>query len=146
ELTAIQADVKQAQDDIDALREDVLQAKEMANKAQSTADNSYGASQSRKFAIFGYVQARFQSADAGSKSRFPQGATAVTGASQVNGNYAQAGNKQTFFVRRSRLNIAGNPFGHARYRIQIDAGVATSTTNQQVTVREGFVSYTFGSG
>src|SRR5262249_6870123 len=89
---------------------------------------------------------RFQVADSGSRTQFPEGNTAVTGASQVNGNYAQAGNKETFVVRRSRLKFTGNPFGNARYGVQIDAGGATTTSNQQVTVREGYVSYTFGNG
>ena len=59
ELDTIQTNLKQAQDDIEALRADVLDAKALANKAQATADNSYGTGTGRKFTISGYIQARY---------------------------------------------------------------------------------------
>ena len=65
ELDTIQADLKTAQDNIDALRADVLDAKALANKAQATADNSYGVGADRKFQISGYVQGRYQAVSAG---------------------------------------------------------------------------------
>ena len=76
ELDTIQTNLTAAQDNIDALRADVLDAKALANKAQDTANNSYGVGADRKFQISGYIQARFQSADGygqGSLARFPQG-------------------------------------------------------------------------
>ena len=42
ELDTIQTNLQTAQDNIDALRADVLDAKALANKAQDTANNSYG--------------------------------------------------------------------------------------------------------
>jgi S-layer family protein/phosphate-selective porin O/P len=146
ELTAIQADLKQAIDDIDALREDVLQTKEMAAKAQEAANNSYGSSASRKFSITGYIQGRYQQPDTSSRTRFPEGVPANTGANQYNGNYAQAGNRQTWTVRRARIKFAGQPGSNTKYGIQVDTAGAINATNQQVTVREGYLSYTFGNG
>ena len=61
ELDTIQANLKTAQDNIDALRADVLDAKALAGKAQDTANNSYGVGADRKFQISGYIQARYQS-------------------------------------------------------------------------------------
>ena len=150
ELDTIQTNLKQAQDDIDALRADVLDAKALANKAQATADNSYGVGTDRKFQISGYVQARFQSADGygkGSQDRFPQGLS--TKAGSYNGNYAQGGNVDSLELRRARLKFTGTLTPNAKYGIQIDtsgAVTAGAAPNQQVTVREGYGSYTFGDG
>lgn len=150
ELDTIQTNLKQAQDDIDALRADVLDAKSLANKAQATADNSYGVGADRKFQISGYVQGRFQSADGygkGSQDRFPQGVSSKSGS--YNGNYAQGANVDSLEVRRARLKFTGVITPNARYGIQIDtsgAVTAGASPNQQVTVREGYGSYTFGNG
>lgn len=154
QLDAIQAVTAGAsspfQDQIDALRQDVLDTKELAGRAQDTANASYGFGANRKFSISGYVQARVNSADSSDKRRFPEGSPANTGAGQVNGNYAQGGNKQSFVLRRSRVKLSGGVTANTRYTVQIDAsGFASgspSATNQQVTVREGNVAYTFGDG
>ncbi len=69
--TPFEADLKTAQDNIDALRADVLDAKALANKAQATADNSYGVGSNRKFQISGYIQARYQSAAAPDRAHWP---------------------------------------------------------------------------
>lgn len=149
ELDTIQADLKQAQDDIDALRADVLDTKALANKAQATADNSYGVGSSRKFQISGYVQARYQavSAGQGSLNRFPQGNAGGAGA--YNGNYLSGSNPSTFDVRRARIKFTGAVTGNTKYGVQIDASgavTAGANANQQVTVREGYVAYTTGNG
>ena len=150
ELDTIETNLKQAQDDIDALRADVLDAKALANKAQATADNSYGAGTGRKFQISGYVQARYQSADGfgqGSLDRFPQGVSAKQGS--YNGNYAQGGNVDSIELRRARLKFTGTLSQNSKYAIQIDtsgAVTAGASPNQQVTVREGYAAYTFGNG
>ncbi len=149
ELDTIQTNLKQAQDDIEALRADVLDAKALANKAQATADNSYGVGSNRKFQISGYVQARYQSASSGQGAldRFPQGNAG--GAGSYNGNYLSGSNRDTFDVRRARLKFTGQVTNNTRYGVQIDAsGAVTSGTNanQQVTVREGYVAYTGGNG
>ena len=150
ELDTIQANLKQAQDNIDALRADVLDAKALANKAQATADNSYGVGADRKFQISGYIQARFQSADGygkGSLDRFPQGVSSKAGS--YNGNYAQGGNVDSLEVRRARLKLSGTLTQNSKYAIQIDtsgAVTAGAAPNQQVTVREAYGSYTFGNG
>ncbi len=150
ELDTIQADLKTAQDNIEALRADVLDAKALANKAQATADNSYGVGANRKFQISGYLQARFQSADGygqGTRVRFPQGTSVKQGA--YNGNYAQGGNVDSFEVRRARLKFSGQVTANTKYAIQIDtsgAVTAGASANQQVTVREGYVAYTGGDG
>ena len=146
ELDTIQTNLKQAQDDIEALRADVLDAKALANKAQATADNSYGVGTNRKFQISGYIQARFQDTPSGqgSQQRFQQGTP--VGAGQYNGNYAQTGNQDSFDVRRARIKFSGTLTPNSRYAIQLDTQGAVSTSNQQVTVREAYGSYTFGNG
>ena len=149
ELDTIQTNLKQAQDDIDALRADVLDAKALANKAQATADNSYGVGSTRKFQISGYVQARYQavSAGQGGLARFPQGTAGGAGA--YNGNYLSGSSPSTFDVRRARLKFSGQVTGNTKYAIQVDAsGAVTSgaNANQQVTTREAYVAYTLGDG
>ena len=146
ELDTIEADLKTAQDNIDALRADVLDAKSLANKAQATADNSYGVGSSRKFQISGYIQARYSYVPSGqgSQQRFQQGTTSAAGA--YNGNYAQTGNQESFEVRRARLKFTGQVTPNTRYGLQLDMSGAVSTTNQQVTTREAYAAYTFGDG
>lgn len=135
------------QDQIDALRQDVLDTKELAGKAQSTADNSFGIGSTRKFQISGYVQARYNESGK-SQGIYPQGNPATSGS--YNGNYGQGNNNESFQVRRSRLKFTGQVTPNAKFGIQIDAsgGIAggTSAANQQVTVREGYAAYTFGDG
>ncbi len=149
ELDTIQANLKDAQDNIDALRADVLDAKALANKAQATADNSYGVGSSRKFQISGYVQARYQSAASGqgALNRFPQGVAGGGGA--YNGNYLSGNNKDTFDIRRARLKFTGQVTNNTKYGVQIDASgavTAGANANQQVTTREAYVAYTGGNG
>ena len=150
ELDTIQADLKTAQDNIEALRADVLDTKVLANKAQATADNSYGVGANRKFQIGGYIQGRFQSADGygqGTRVRFPQGVSTKSGS--YNGNYAQGGNVESFQLRRARVKFSGQVTPNTKYAVQIDTSgaiTAGASANQQVTVREGYVAYTSGNG
>ena len=150
ELDTIQTNLTAAQDNIDALRADVLDAKALANKAQDTANNSYGVGADRKFQISGYIQARFQNADGygkGSEDRFPQGVS--TKAGSYNGDYAQGGNVASAELRRARIKFTGALTANTKYAIQIDTSGAVNsgaTPNQQVTVREGYVAYTLGNG
>ena len=149
ELDTIQANLKTAQDNIDALRADVLDAKALANKAQATADNSYGVGTDRKFQISGYIQARYQAASAGqgSLARFPQGVAGGAGA--YNGNYLSGSSPSTFDVRRARLKFSGQVTPNTKYALQVDASgavVSGANANQQVTVREAYAAYTLGSG
>ena len=154
ELDTIQADLKTAQDNIESLRADVLDTKALANKAQSTADNSYGVGANRKFQISGYIQGRFTAVSAGqggpdspSETRFPQGVNAISGG--YNGNYSAGGNPSTFDVRRARIKFTGQVTPNTRYGLQIDASGAVTpgaTGNQQVTTREAYAAYTGGDG
>jgi len=141
--------LRQAQDDIDALRADVLDAKALANNAQATADGSYGVGADRKFQISGYVQARYQavSAGQGTLDRLPQGVAG--GAGSYNGNCLSGNSPSSFEVRRARIKFSGQVSGNTRYAIQVDtsgAVTAGANANQQVTVREASTAYTFGRG
>ena len=134
------------QDQIDAVRADILDIQANVAKAQTTANNSYGAGAGRKFQISGYVQARYQEAGK-SQLLYPSGTSAKSGT--YNGNYAQGGNNESFEVRRARLKVAGAITDNTSYGIQIDTSgaiTAGASPNQQVTVREGYVAYTFGDG
>lgn len=166
ELTAIQSDVAKAQDDITALRgnvedlrQDVLDTKELANKAQDTANNSYGVGGKRKFQIGGYIQVRYFDADGHNQTdanhlKFPYGK--APGSGPFNGDYASGSNGGSFVVRRSRLKFTGQVTPNTRYAIQFDASgfanptaapsTSNSSNNAAVTVREGNIAYTFGDG
>ena len=138
ELDTIQANLQTAQDNIDALRADVLDAKALAGKAQDTANNSYGVGADRKFQISGYIQARFQSADGygkGSQDRFPQGVSSKAGS--YNGNYAQGGNVDSAELRRSRLKFTGQITGNTRYGVQIDASGAVTAGAKSQSAGDG---------
>lgn len=154
QLDAIQSQIngdpakgtKGFQEQIDALRQDVVDTKAQLAKTTDTANNSYGSGANRKFQISGYVQAAFVGGPR-SKDRFPQGNSHVSGG--FNGNYSQGGNADSFELRRARLKFTGAVTANTKYAIQIDtsgAVTAGTTPNQQVTVREGYVAYTFGSG
>ena len=146
ELDTIGANLQDAQDKIDALRADVLDTKALANKAQDTANNSYGVGSNRKFQISGYIQARYQAAAAGqgSQLRFPQGVPTNSGAGQYNGTYSQGSNENSFLLRRSRLKITGAVTPNTKYGIQFDAGAGAA--GNAVTFREGYISYTPADG
>ncbi|BDI28077.1 hypothetical protein CCAX7_001280 [Capsulimonas corticalis] len=165
ELTAIQSDVTKAQADIttlrgqvEDLRQDVLDTKDLANKAQDTANNSYGVGAKRKFQISGYIQARYFAADEHNQTsadhlKFPYGKAP---GNSYNGDYASGSNGGSFVIRRSRLKFTGQLTQNTRYAIQLDAsGFANPTAtpsnsnsanNSAVSVREGYVNYTFGNG
>ena len=119
QLTDIQSEIGTTptgvslQDELDALRQDVLDTKAAAAKAQATADNSYGVGATRKFAISGYIQARAIMAESGAKNRFPQGQNALSGA--YNGNYGQGGTLDSLEVRRARIKFAGTLTPNTKY-------------------------------
>jgi len=156
QLAAIQSSVAGAtspfQDQIDSLRQDVLDAKAMAQKAQETANNSYGAGPGRKYTISGYLQERFIDAAGGSKVNFPPGSP--TSNSPYNGTYAAGGNNLSFVTRRARLRVAGAVTPNTNYALQVDVSGLTNNTpsgtsnssNAAVTDKEAWVSYTFGNG
>jgi hypothetical protein len=153
QLDAIQSQIGPAQpggvslqDEIDALRADIQDIQANVTKAQTTANNSFGVGSDRKFQISGYVQARYQEAGK-SQTNFPSGTSAKQGT--YNGNYAQGGNNESFELRRARLKFTGAVTPNTKFAIQIDtsgAVTAGASANQQVTVREGYVAYTFGDG
>ncbi len=131
---------------IDAVRADILDIQANVAKAQATANNSYGAGADRKFQISGYVQARYQESGK-AQDLYPSGTSAKSGT--YNGNYAEGGDPESFEVRRARLKFTGAVTDNTRFGVQIDtsgAVTAGATPNQQVTVREGYVAYTFGDG
>jgi len=143
QLKQIQTDLKKAQDDIEALRSDVVDAKEMANKAIKSADSAYGAG-NRKFAIGGYIQTRYLMVGDNSGANFPNGAPPSS--SSYNGTYMQGTNGESFVIRRSRLKFTGSLTPNTKYAAQIDASGLTNGTNQAVTVREGNLTFTPGDG
>jgi hypothetical protein len=157
ELDAIKANVADLSAQLDALRQDVLDAKAFAQKAQKTAnaakteaDNSYGFGPGRKFTISGYIQTRYEAANAGDVSAFPQGLSngAVGLQGGYNGTYGEGGSRSDISVRRARIVFSGAPTPNTSYRAQLDfaGAVNNSSANQQVTVREANGTYTFGDG
>lgn len=154
QLTAIQTDISKSEDEIESLRQDVLDTKAAARKAQDTANNSYGFGANRKFTISGYIQARYIDAENGTNARFPNSPAA---SSPYNGNYMQNGARQTFAIRRARLKFTGQVTPNTKYAIQIDtSGVANpvisstptalSSTATPVSIREANIGYTPGDG
>ena len=139
-LTKAQADIEELRGQIADLRQDVLDTKDLATKAQATADASYGVGSKRKFQISGYIQARYYNVDKGSQSEFPDGTSAANG--PYNGNFAKGGAGATFNLRRSRIKFTGALTKNSKYAIQIDAAGGGNA----VTAREGNVTYTLGDG
>ena len=134
------------QDELDSLRQDVLDTKAAAAKAQATADAAYSSNPKSKFNISGYIQARAIAADSGSHSRFPNGANALGGA--YNGTYGGGGTADSLEVRRARIKVAGSPTANTKYGIQLDLSGFTTAPTQvtAVTPREAYVTYTAGDG
>ncbi len=144
ELEAMKADLAKAREDIEALRADVIDAKDSANKALAQADNSYGAGPGRKFTVSGYIQTRYISASSDDSTLFPRGAPPSS--SGYNGNYMEGGNHDSFLIRRSRIKFVGALTPNTKYAIQLDGSGLTSGTNQAVSVREGNITFTPGDG
>ena len=144
QLVAMESDVKKAESDIEALRAEVADAKDLANRALQDADSAYGSGSGRKYSISGYIQTRFDDNLNRSSAAFPTGAAASN--SGYNGNYQQGGAPESFVLRRSRLKVQGQVTPNTKYTIQLDAGGLTNGTNQAVTVREGNIAYTPGDG
>ncbi len=144
ELAAIQSQVGTLNDELDSLRQDVLDTKAIANKAQATADAAYSSNPKAKYTISGYIQGRYAATGSGNNLYFPRGTPFSNGA--YNGDYDSRNNSQSFTIRRSRLKVAGAPTSNVKFGIQLDASGALNSTNQQVTIREGYVSYTPGTG
>lgn len=154
QLDAIQADVTQAKADIDGLRQnisdlrqDIQDAKDLATKAQGTADNSYGFGSKRKFQITGYIQGRYIAASSSeqtdpNKLHYPTGKAANSSA--YNGTYQANTNSAVAEVRRSRIKFVGQSTVHTKYVIQLDAN--SNNTATPVSVREGNINYTFNDG
>jgi hypothetical protein len=141
ELTTIQSNIGNINDQLDSLRQDVQDAKTTAHKALTEADSSYGAGADRKFTISGFVQARYEATGSGSKSLFPPGTSFNNGA--YNGSYDKGDNSQSFFIRRARIQVAGALSDNTKYAIQIDTSGPNSLP---VTVRNAYGAYTFGNG
>src|SRR3569833_1899702 len=154
QLDAIQADVTKAQADIATLRQniadlrqDVQDTKDLAGKAQDTANASYGFGSKRKFSIGGYIQARYITAGGDdqtdpNKLHYPSGKAAANNA--YNGTYQSGTNASVAEVRRARLKFVGQASQHTKYTIQIDTNGNSTTT--PVSVREGSIAYTFNDG
>lgn len=153
QLNAIQDDVKKSDDDIEALRQDVLDTKALVKKAQDTADHSYGTSLNRKFSITGLVEARLTTTTTNNHNSFPQGYSSdgAGGAGPFNGNYDQLSAPTQAQVRRARIIMNGAPTNNTTYKIQLDvAGPVKAgpgvTANSQISVLEAWGQYAFGDG
>jgi len=136
-----QADILALRADVATLRKDVATAKSAAAEAQKSADNSYGFGAKRKFAISGYIQARYIAPSKNGSAEFPEGSAAEY--NPVNGTYARGGSGSTFLLRRSRIKFTGAVTANTKYAIQIDAGSGAANS---VTSKEGNITYTFGDG
>jgi len=139
-LTKAQTDIEDLRGQIADLRQDVQDTKDLAAKAQATADNSYGFGGKRKLQISGYIQARYYTATKNNASQFPDGTASKQGS--YNGNYAEGGAGASFNLRRSRIKFTGQLTKNSKYAIQLDGGGANNT----VTAKEGNFTYTFGDG
>lgn len=147
QLGDIQTDVTKAEKDIAdlrgqvvELRKDVLSAKDLAGKAQATADNSFGIGPKRKFQISGFVQARYFASEKSNQTEFPNGTASPT--NPYNGNYAKGTPGASFAIRRARIKFSGAVTKNTKFAIQLDDAGATSA----VTAKEANFTYTFGDG
>ena len=158
-MTQAQADIAKLQGDVstlqaglnsayDSIEEQAKRTTALEAQTKQIANTAYSSSSTSKFNISGYIQFRMVDADSSSHARFPQGTNATAGA--YNGNYAQGGSAASAEVRRARLKFSGAPTSNVKYAAQMDFSGAintgTNAANQQVTVREANLSYTFGDG
>jgi hypothetical protein len=170
QLVAIGTPIAPVQDQIDALRQDIADVKDKLAKIKAEADSSYGEitpgtsmpavpigvaplGDVRKFQISGFIQARYQDAESGNQSLFPNGTPAkVGGQSSFTGDYAVGGNRQDLFARRVRIKMTGTVTPNTRYSIQLDAAnnpatnVTASSNPNQINVLDANGQYTFGAG
>lgn len=147
DIAQAQADILSLRQNLDDLRHDVEDTKDIADKAQATANNSYGAGPGRKYTISGYIQARSLVGSGNAQSGtnnllYPQGKTMIN--SPYNGTYMSGANNAGFEDRRTRLKITGQATQNTRYAIQFD--VSGNSTATPVSIREGNLAYTFNNG
>ena len=146
ELSNQETDLAAAQKQISSLREQTALLKRSVTKAQSTADDSYGFGANRKFAITGYIQARYFGASSDeqtdpTKLHYPHGIPSTV--APYNGTYASGANGASFGLRRARIRFLGQVSQNTRYGIQLDT-IGYGPT--PVGVREGNITYTAGNG
>lgn len=80
----------------------------------------------------GYIQARYSRRGTEDPLRAPDG----TGTDTTRGN---GGDRDTFHVRRARINLRGDVSARSAYRVQLDARTAPSAGAQEMTVKEAYV-------
>jgi hypothetical protein len=132
DLTAVKAmldDHEQRVTDLEAKLEDARKF----NESNLTAINEIN-----KKRIDGYIQARYTRRMNVNNSEAPEANPGGTsGYTDVNRGYN--GNRDTFQVRRARVNIRGDVTPRAAYRIQLDARTANTPGAQEMTVKEAYV-------
>ena len=132
DLTAIKAVLEEHDQRLTDL-ENALKDARTLNEANLAAINLINTKR-----IDGYIQARYTRRMTNSSTDSPEANPSGTaGYTDVNRGYN--GNRDTFQVRRARLNVRGDVTPRASYRFQLDARTANAPGAQELTVKEAYV-------
>lgn len=132
DLVAIKATLEEHGQQLTDLENAIKDARDLG------ATNLKAISEINKKRIDGYIQARYTRRMNVNSTEAPEanpGGTA--GYTDVNRGYN--GNRDTFHVRRARINVRGDVTPRASYRIQLDARTANAPGAQELTVKEAYV-------
>lgn len=133
ELTVIGADLAAIKEQLSILDQDVVDLKNQVND-----QNDFNIAQQSQIDLInrkridGYVQARYVYRATDSAARAPENVGTDT-------TRGLNGNRDTFNVRRARINIRGDVTDRSAYRVQLDAG-SSSGSSSAVAIKEAYVS------
>jgi hypothetical protein len=138
ELTVIGTDLAAVRTQLQSLQEDVQGLKDVTAGQRTELDTLNTAR--TQVRVDGYIQGRFTRRGTDDALRAPENAAQDT-------TRGITGNRDTFQVRRARVNIRGDVGERAAYRIQLDARPSPAAGQDFVQVKEAYVTVkNFGLG
>jgi hypothetical protein len=134
ELTVIGTNLKDLQTRLSEFDQQLIDIRQDVNDAQDfNREQQAAIDQINRKRIDGYIQGRYTLRGSERGDRAPEN----TGQDTTRGN---TGNRDTFQVRRARVNLRGDVTDRAAYRIQLDARTAPSSGADEITVKEAYVA------
>lgn len=131
DMAAVKTQLESLQGDVTTLKEDVQGLKDVTAGQRTELDTLNDTA--KRVRIDGYIQARFTNRATGQARLAPEGTAQDT-------SRGITGNRDTFQVRRARLNVRGDVTDRASYRFQLDARTAPTAGADEITVKEAYVT------
>lgn len=131
DLNAVKAQLDALGMDVATLKDDVQGLKDVTAGQRTELDTLNDTA--KRVRIDGYIQARFTNRATGDSRLAPEGTAQDTAR-------GLSGNRDTFQVRRARLNVRGDVTDRASYRFQLDARTAPTAGADEITVKEAYVT------